>query len=335
MRCLIPMREGGWDGDRTSLIIDRKPAGMQAQAVLDADIVVFHRPNDERCLKIADMLRSQGKKIVFENDDTYKHIDGVKLEEILGRLDGMIDKFIGQADMVTCSTEFLAEEYRKLNKNVVVLPNCVAPEDWPAQDEILRNEGEKVRIGFVGSVATNNDTQDFREQLLTLSKDPRVQLVCFGLPPKIESTLKAQEYYKPDYELWTGLNAEWQPFTPVSEYIDTLNNLKLDLMIIPRRDDYFNHCKSNLKFLEASMLEIPVIAQGFPDGKSPYQVDPEDAKHMTVIVNNQDWLPMIDKLVSNKGLRRTWGRIAREYVINKYSIENNIDKWIKAYESLL
>lgn len=328
------MRELGADGDRTSLRIDRKPAEMQAKAVLDADVIVFHRPNDERSLKIADMLRSQGKKIVFENDDTYKHLDGIKLEEILGRLDGMIDKFIEQADMVTCSTEFLAEEYRKLNKNVVVLPNCVSPDDWPDQDEILRNEGSKVRIGFVGSVSTNNDTQDFRNELLTLSKDPRVQLVCFGLPPKIESTLKAQEYYQPDYELWTSLNAEWQPFVKIEDYIETLNELKLDLMLIPRRDDYFNHCKSNLKFLEASMLSIPVIAQGFLDGKSPYQ-DPEDSKYMTVVVDNQKWMEEIEKLVSNKELRREMGEKAREYVLKKYDIKNNIQKWKKAYESLL
>lgn len=332
VRCLMPMRAGGWDGDRTSLRIMRKIPEIQAKAVLEADVVVFHRPNDIRCLKIADHLRAQGKKIVFDNDDTYKHLDGVKLKEILGKLDGMIDTFIRQADLVTCSTEYLAEEYRKLNPNVVVLPNCVDPDDW---DEPLRNDGEKVRIGFIGSVATNNDCEGFAEELSILAKDPRVQLVCFGLPPKRDDTLKAQSFYQDEYKFWDGIGAEWQPFVPMEDYATTLNELRLDFMVIPRKDDYFNHCKSNLKFLEASMLEIPCIVQGFADDKGPYQVDPEDRKYLKLILDKKDWLPAIEELIVNKELRLEIGRKAKEYVLSKYQIKDNIDKWIKAYASLL
>lgn len=346
MRCLMPMREGGWDGDRTSLRVMRKIPQVQAQAVLEADVVVFHRPNDYRCLEIAQKLREQGKKIVFENDDTYKHLDGVKLKEILGKLDGMLDTFIEQADMVTCSTEYLADEYRKLNKNVVVLPNCVDPDDWP---EPLRNEGEKVRIGFIGSVAANNDCEGFEEELRLLAKDPRIQLVTFGLPPKFDSTLKAQGYYQEEYKFWDSIGTEWQPFVAMEDYMETLNNLKLDLMVIPRKDDYFNHCKSNLKFLEASMLEVPCIVQGFGDGKGPYQVDPEDGKYMKIvmpegyewndrqgILTQKDlWMREINKLVGDKELRREMGRKAKEYVLSKYQIKDNIHLWEKAYASLL
>lgn len=332
VRCLMPMREGGWDGDRTSLRITRKNPETQAKAVLDADIVVFHRPNDSRCLEIAQKLREQGKKIVFENDDTYKHLDGVKLQEILGKLDGMIDTFIEKADMVTCTTEQLAEEYRKLNKNVIVLPNCVDPTDWPKP---LRHDDEVVRIGIIGSVGLNNDCDGFRDELEALSKRSDVRLVLFGLPVRNDETLKAQSYYEDEYKYWEGLNVEWQPFVPMEDYTKTLNSLKLDFMVIPRKDDYFNHCKSNLKFLEASMLEIPVIAQGWDDGKSPYQVDLEDGKYMKIIIDKKDWMPAIDELIANKENRREMGRKAREYVLSKYQIKDNIHKWIQAYESLL
>ena len=55
------------------------------------------------------------------------------------------------------------------------------------------------------------------------------------------------------------------------DYFDTLNDLELDIMMIPRKDNYFNKCKSNIKFLEASMCEIPVITNYFKD--SPYEKD--------------------------------------------------------------
>lgn len=336
-RCLIPMREGGWDGDRTSLRVQRKPPEIQAQAVTEADIVVFHRPNDERSLEIAQKLRQSGKKIVFENDDTYKQLNDEQINQLgLAKVDKATDEFIKKADLVTCTTEFLAEEYRKSNSNVVVLPNCVDPEDWPEEDEILRNDGPKVRIGMVGSVAIANDFANFKHVIENLVHRDDVQLVLFGLPSKTQHDVKTQSYYHNEYEYWESLpNIEWQPFVSIADYAETLNNLKLDIMVIPRRDEYFNRCKSNIKFLEASMLEIPVIAQGFNDNKSPYQVDSEDSAYMKIIVDNNNWMPVLDEMIKSKEERRAIGKSARKYVLNKYSIANNIDKWIKAYQDLL
>jgi len=130
------------------------------------------------------------------------------------------------------------------------------------------------------------------------------------------------------------LNIEWQPFVMMADYFDTLNELRLDLMVIPRKDDYFNRCKSNLKFLEASMLEIPCVAQGFTDGKSPYQIDPEDAKYMTIVTDNSKWLETIDELIKNKEKRRAMGKRAKEYVMSKYQIKDNIGRWEETYKKL-
>ena len=334
VRMLLPLREGGWWGDRTSLRSTREIPERQAKAVLGADIVVFHRPNDDRCRKIADHLKSQGKKIVFDNDDTYKGLDHMKLNDLIfNKVSGEIDKFIQQADLVTCSTEYLAEEYRKLNPNVVVLPNCVDPEDWPEPE---RNESGKVRIGLIGSVGMNGDTEEIRDILKNIGSRDDVQLVLFSLPEKSAKTMgKVQELYQDDYAYWDSMNVEWHPFVDMADYFDMINELKIDIALIPRKDLYFNRCKSNLKFLECSMLEIPVIAQGFQDQKSPYQVDPEDAQHMIICTEPSEWLPAIERLIADKDLRRSMGQKAKEYVVRKYSIQNNIQKWEQAYEKLL
>lgn len=335
VRCLLPMREGGWWGDRTSMRTERLTPEMQARATTEADIVVFHRPNDERSLEAATLLRSAGKKIVMDNDDTYKGLDTMKLGKVFNKIDKAIDEFAKFADLVTCSTEFLAEEYRKLNAKVVVLPNCVDPEDWPEPDEILRNDSEKVRIGITGSVGLNSDIDEFRWALQKLSDRDDVQLVLFALPPKDETTVeRVQKMYEEEYKFWESLNIEWQPFVAMEDYIETLNGLRLDMIVIPRKDDYFNRCKSNLKFLEASMLEIPVVAQGFPDGKSPYQGE-EDEKYMDIVVDKWDWMKAIEPLVQDKEMRRKIGQEAREYVSGKYAIEKNIHLWQETYQSLL
>lgn len=336
VRSLIPMRELGADGDKTSLRTEKISNDMRAKAVLDADVVVFHRPNDDRALAVSEKLKQQGKKIVMDNDDTYKGFDTSKLGKLadkFGMVEKSIDIFGKQADLITCSTEFLRQEYLKLNPNVVVLPNCVDPDDWPEVDEIEKNEGEKIRIGFVGSVGLHTDIQAFIPVLDALKARTDVQLVVFALPADTPESRDVHNYYKPELDFWMSYGVEWQPFVSIENYIETLNNLKLDIILIPRSDDYFNRCKSNIKFLEASMLQIPVVSQGFTTGDSPYQ-DPEDAKHMRVVVDNSKWLDEIIPLIESKELREEQGMKAREYVISRYSIADNAHKWTDAYDAL-
>lgn len=336
VRALLPLREAGWDGDKTSIGREAIPEEIRAKAVLDADVVVFHRPNDDRSLKIAKMLRSQGKRIVMDNDDTYKGFDMTVLGKMYPKIDQAIDEFGRFADLITCSTDILKEEYLKLNPNVKVIKNCVDPEDWPDTDEIERNENGKVRIGLVGSVGLLSDIDGFRKTLFKLKERKYVEIVVFALPPRNSNTIQhIQNVYREEYKFWDDLGIERHDFVHHKDYIAKLNSLKLDILAIPRKDDYFNHCKSNLKFLEASMLGVPCVAQGFNDKMSPYQVNPKDAEYIDIVVDNNDWMKFLDPLIESKELRRFKGRQAREYVIKEYGIESNIWRWEEVYGDLL
>lgn len=344
VRCLLPLMANGWDGDQTTIHIeDAKQNDEKSKAAQMADIVVFHRPDTEEKLKLARLLKKIGKKIVFDNDDTFKDNGGYRFNEYMDEkrfklgmksMNETVDTFIKEADMITCSTEFLAEEYKKLNDNVVVLPNCVDPFYF---DEPLKNEDGKVRIGIVGSLAVTADLEKCKPIIEYFKNRDDVTLVLYSLPAnnqdKITRELYSEEYKWID-KLREYTNIEWQPFTNFDIYYETLNDLRLDIGIIPRDDNYFNRCKSNLKFLEMSVLEIPVIAQGFEDGQSPYERDKEDAEHMIVIKNEEDWIPEIEKLISDSDKRDTMGKLAKEYVINKYSIDKNADRWLEAYKTL-
>jgi glycosyltransferase involved in cell wall biosynthesis len=102
-------------------------------------------------------------------------------------------------------------------------------------------------------------------------------------------------------------------------------------MIIPRADNNFNRAKSNLKFLESSMFEIPVVAQAFPDGKSPYQVNPEDQKYLLLATDYNDWIEKIESLINDKEKRRKLGKRAKEYVVENYNINDKAHLWEEAY----
>lgn len=337
VRQLVPLREGGWWADKSSLSGTREDPMKMKNGALSSDVIVFHRPDGANKVAVMHALQEAGKKVVFDNDDTYKLDSGFDMTFFKGKRKRIAEVFnqnlneaIKLADMVTSSTEFLAEEYRQLNDNVVVLPNCVDPFDWP---EPKRNEGDKIRIGILGSVGVTGDYEVIKDVIEWIAKDDRFELVVFSYPPNNDDHKKARDIYKDHIEWWNDKVDVWQPFVDQINYQETLNDLELDIVLVPRKDNYFNKCKSNLKFLECSMLEIPVIASGFEDGNSPYE-GKEDSKYMRIAKTKEDWYKHLEEL-SDKKTRRQLGKKAHDYVVDKYDIANNIHLWENAYKSLL
>lgn len=333
VRCLLPLMANGWLGNYWGLKRELKPSHIVTQEMLDADIIVFHRADTVNHHKTAMMLKSLGKKIVFDNDDTYRidrthaffGLNEKGFKEDTKNTNILINNFIANADLVTASTETLAKEYRQFNKKVVVLPNTIDPMMW---DKPLRNTGKKIRIGVVGSVAYYHDFNLVEKELRALDEDPRFQLVMFGLQSKEarKENKITEKVHKREYGFWDTLkNIERVPWCGMEDYARTLNELKLDIMLIPRKNSYFNKCKSNIKFLEASMLEIPVITNYFKG--CPYEKDKD------YIILATDWLSDIEKLTDKK-LRRNIGQKAHNYVLSNYNINNLKDLWVKAYESI-
>jgi len=340
LRCLFPLQANGWDGDRTSFSLDAKTPENKARAALDAEIVVFHRPLQKQIIELARILKKQGKKIVLDNDDTLKEGSGFKFNEYMNekRVNSGIEKmstainiFAEEADLITCSTEFLKEEYEKINPNVIVLPNYIEPFYFP---EPKRNETDIIRIGITGSVGITNDIEPLKPIIEKYENDPRVRLVLLSMPQKGKNEIY-KELYSEEYTFWSQANVEWHPFAKVDEYYNALNDLKLDMVIIPRYNSYFNRCKSNLKFLENSMLEIPSICQSFSTSDSPYEQNPEDQKHLLLADTTEEWIAQIESLIADKEKRRALGKDAYDYVKANYDINQKAYLWKNAYKKLL
>lgn len=304
---------------------------------MEADVIVFQRPNDHIKSELAVLLKQKGKKIVFDNDDTYLPDKGIPLsmltsdkqKEIAQYMNDNLYKVINVADLVIASTDYLADEYRLVHDNVIVNQNCIDPND---EYKPKKNTTGKYRIGFVGSVTSNDDYVHIKDQIKLLAERGDITIVVFGVKNPDGSVYGAMN---DDLEFWNSLpNIEWQPFVNIIEYYYTINKLALDLMVIPRKDNYFNRCKSNLKFLEASLLRIPVIAQGFEDGLSPYQVNKEDSEHMEIVIDNDTWYDKIVELLQDEHKRVKMSEFAHNYVLKNYNIKNNAPKLRAILENL-
>ncbi len=335
-----PCIHNGFKTDKPLLSEPRKSIQDVRQELMQADIIVFHRAEEPVYHDLARMLKEAGKKIVMDNDDTFIlegyhplaqfNPDGTAQDNLKRRNDN-INAFMKLSDLVTTTTITLADEYRKQNPNTVILPNCIDPDDW---DKPLRNEGKRVRIGLVGSVAMEYDYLHLKDVIKELGDRDDVELCLFGLGDKKhrKNNPKVTEVFKDEYEFWDSIKKEHFPWVKIHLYTQQLNDMRLDMMLIPRKDNYFNRCKSNLKFLEASMCEIPVIAQSFDNG--PYE-EVTDGVNGILIKDNKDWREQINRLIDDKELRRRIGKNAREYVIKNYDIKDHYMKWADAYNKLI
>lgn len=293
-----------------------------------ADVIVFQRPTDRKSYDLALLLKRKGKKIIFENDDTY---DGIPLERLNNEKEVAVAKelsrnltdFLKIADGAIASTEVLADEYRKINPNVAVLKNCIDPMDAFRCKE---NKTGKFRIGIIGSVTSNDDYEHIKDDLRKLGERNDITLVVLGVKQADGKVMKTMQ---PDADFWGSLkNVEWHPYCHVTEYMGTIADLALDLAIIPRKDHYFNRCKSNLKFLEMSLLRIPVMAQGMEGG--PYEKD----KHLIRMYAEDSWYREIIIQKNSPDFRKEMARKAHEYVLENYNIKKYAQEWANQIQIL-
>lgn len=332
VRQYLPMLHNGWDGNKTSPFTEQADNMQAYKGAMASDVVVFHRPDQANKAQVIPLLKMAGKKVVVDNDDTYIPDSGTPVsdlfnhEDLLQKINENLNYAIQHADLVTVTTDFLAREYGFYNDNVVVLPNYVDPADW---GPVEHHKNDKIRIGLVGSVVSTHDFYDIKPFLKEISEDDRYQLVVMGLPPDSPEYSKMNEIYKEEKEFWLSLNVEWHPFVRADEYIAKLKELRMDIALIPREDNYFNKCKSNLKFLEMSMLGVPCIASGWKD--NPYE---KDRKHIYLPNTLKGWKSALKKLTDGK-TRRDRGMSARMYVESKYDIKKHAKKWEETYKSLI
>lgn len=330
VRQYLPMKYNDWTGDFTELGEERN-SGYRLIDQKRADIIVAHRLDDPAKIELVEILRNMGKKIVVDNDDTTL-IDEVGSLSKFMQYQGNVHNSIAKADLVTCSTEFLKKEYSKYTKApIVVLPNCIDPNDYPKP---VHKNNLKLRIGFIGSVMYKEDRSAIQDLIIELSHRNDVEIVCFGLIPP-DKRAGSEKYYqgiKEDCDFWETIDCEWHCQTQIEDYLPTLNSLNLDIAVIARKDNYFNRCKSNIKYLEMSMLEIPCVCQSFRDCKSPYDEDIIDGWNGYLAEDQDEFKNRIEELIRFPDLRKNISKNAKQYVLDNYNIKNKAHLWAEAYQ---
>ena len=276
--------------------------------------------------KIFDIFKDiDGKKIVDYDDMIFKmYGEGYpsynfvashnKIEESTKALLDNMDKI----DTITTSTEFLK---KAIMDNfgydaIKVIPNFLPR--WIYHFDRCETLAKKPRVLYAGGLThygqDGKDTGDFRKPVIEFLRKniDKIELVFIGPVPWFLSDLKSKIYSV--------------PFVNILNFPRLLKNLDTDFYLAPLKENIFNKCKSNLKYLEACAIGSVCIGSVFPD--SPYSMI-HDACQIRDNMTADD----ISKMFWNMNNPINW-RYILDYqykYINTMWLENNIG----LYESLL
>lgn len=336
-------------------VIDTNHDDMVAvtEALSIADVIVFRQGGEVgipalRQL-IADYLKERGRppeikaKWVLDIDDNVEmvspysqHYDEYGVEEFFDkntgkwiwkdgegnfdltrnrqRLASLIDA-MRKADMVTVTTEKLAEYARHYNPNVAVLPNCIDLDRWWKLD--LRPNAQ-LRVGWSGGVSHYEDWYSIKKPLNRLMKEYQFKLIMAG--SNFQGVIDEENRHLVE-------SHDWMPFKGHSY---RMMCMALDIAIIPLANLPFNHYKSSIKWYEMNALCIPSVVSN----TLPYSEDILHEKNAVLYKNDDEFYYALKKLIDNKFYRHNMGKEARRWVETNRGAKECVNLWIDAYQKL-
>ncbi len=268
--------------------------------------------------------------MVYDTDDALDLVPpgNLNYQAVKSRLE-LYEFLLKGADVVTTTTETLADHLRQWNQNVVVIPNSVDPEDWTPQPR--RTDG--VRVGWTGSPTHFDDLamamdavrevqkkRPFTFVLQGICMEPTLQELCDYLRIRWGNKFFEGPLGKPIkrfMEKLSGIQYEFHPMVPMTEHSAKVCDLALDIGIAPLVDDAFNRNKSCIKYYEYAMAGAVTIASHV----LPYSAEaPATAKN-----NRESWKRKLEWALDMN--REPVWREQREWVLTHRNIETNVALW--------
>lgn len=260
--------------------------------------------------------RKDRPKTVYELDDDLWNIDPSNTNAFrwfIGEIDidgqkhdvqRNIRRNLAVADVVTCTTEPLAELLKQFNPNVHVIPNYVPR--WLTEWE--RPHRDTLTIGWGGSGTHNMDWDADGAQIKRfLTRNPKVDFRLIGGG-------EGRAIGLPDDRVSA---AGWIPL--VEDYWKAID---YDIGVIPLKHHVFNQSKSHLKFLENSALGIPTVASD----AGPYARSIKHGETGFLVKRDHEWGKYLRLLVEDQAAREEIGANAKEWAKTQI-LEDHLDEW--------
>ena len=262
----------------------------------------------EQTPTIINFLKSLGIVVIVDLDDYWLPGKEHPIHSLIVQ-DKIHEKIMSNlkvASYVTTTTNIFADEIRRLNRNVVVFPNAINPDE--PQFKESTEQSDRIRVGWLGGsshlhdlkllqgfVSKNSDLKD-KMQYVLCGFDTRGSVTEINSetgerkqrPIRPDETVWAryEEIFTDKYRLVTNeqkdelikfkegdlVNPNFPTYNriwtkPVTSY--AANYRWFDVSLAPIKNHIFNRVKSQLKVIEAGFYKKAIIASNV----GPYTID--------------------------------------------------------------
>jgi glycosyltransferase involved in cell wall biosynthesis len=320
----------------------------------DYQIVSFHRsisPDFEKSQEVIQKLNELGIATVADIDDYWMPGKEHPIHDmiVVNKINEKIVANLKAAKYVSTTTSLFADEISKFNKNVVVFPNAINPNE--PQFKEPTPESDRIRVGWLGGSSHLHDLQLLDQSFSKLtSYSDKLQYVLCGFDTRgtvTEINAQTKEHKKrnilPHETVWAQyekiftqnyeivsedykkylLNYSQEEFPnessesyvrvwtrPVQSYAK--NYSKFDVSLAPIKNHMFNRMKSQLKVIEAGFYKKALIASNL----GPYTID---LKHC---LNNGNFVDGNALLVDENRNHSDWAKFIEKLVKNPNMIKD-------------
>jgi glycosyltransferase involved in cell wall biosynthesis len=314
-RIINPLEKIGADVERGEYGIGKAEAAFKMKE--RGDIWVCKQMGNLEAVMLAlTGAKFTGAKLVLDLDDDPFSVDPNHPQyQYHKNHEEMVKMQIEQADHLIVTTEPLRQVCQELNPKITIIPNAIDRKIWKFKKK-KRNDG-RIRLGWVGSASHLADREVIEDAIHQIMKKyPQVDFYHAGM-----AVVDGQDNREFSFKGTKGYE----------EYPAFLNSLDLDIAIAPIKDTQFNRCKSNIKWLEHSMLKTPMVLSDV----YPYSTSITHGKDGYLAKGTAQWVKYLSWLIENPEKRKEIAENAYKKVNKEWIIENYLPKYQELFQKLM
>lgn len=300
--------------------IDVTGGELKFEYLLEYEVIMVQRLMDWRSFYVLERLKKAGKRIVYDiDDDIFSLTPNNPAFHVISRDNQTAAAACMKlADAVTVTTEVLQSRIAQVTGvSPIVIPNALDTSDrWLPTEKTGSPDGNK-RIFWQGSSTHAADWEvciAAVDRIMAEHKNVRLVLLGF-LPPVVIERLSQPH--------WKG-KVEHVGFSDPETYFEIIHHVRAEVGIAPIAPEQFNEAKSPIKWLEATLIGMPVVASDM----EPYSSVIEHGVNGSLVKTQLDWHRELYKYITMKpDERRAIVAKAREVAEYAYDIKRVVEAW--------
>jgi hypothetical protein len=292
------------------------------------DILIVSKAYFTNIMPVLDILKKSGVKVVLDFDDYWvvpqDHLLYPKYQKF--ETSKILLQSLKDFDYIIATTDLLATEIRKINKNVVVLENAINP--MLDQFHAEPTPSAVTRFGWIGGHCHLPDIK-----LLETT------------PEKLNSLSQAWNIYLFGHDNQQG--GMYDQFANIlCSNLKTVDKLKvykaassdtytkfynlIDICLVPLTDNKFNSMKSELKMTEAAFFRKGLIVSNV----MPYKKW-ATTKNCLICNGKQDWFKNMMRMIKNPNLAKDLGEQLYLDMKDRFDLRNVNKRRVEFYKSII